>query len=423
VLLILAIAATVVQGQYLETTIPVGAMPAYILWNPTSSKVYVSNSNDNTVTIIDGATNQVLVTRAVPSYPGALVWNSVANRVYCLCSDGNRVAVIDGASDVVIERIRVPENPVRAVYNPTQNKLYVACVGDADTIAVIDGSTDSLVTVIAPRYVGALLCGPVSNRVLCVCSDSVLAIDCQTDSVVSRVFVNTGYWGWCYNPLDGLAYLCGNRGTQILAPTGDSVVGFVPGYNCPEPCVVPLPNKLYLSHWDDRSQIGVLDCGSVEVTESIAVWAGPMVFDSAHARVYVSSSAGLYPWVTVIDARADSVVETIVCDGWLGALCWNAAYSRAYVINCRDDLLYVIRDTTTGIAEKRGTVGAVRRQFCSTVGRMLEWRGAASAALVDAGGRKVATVVPGRNDVGRLPVGVYSVVGARGVTSRFVKVR
>jgi len=46
-------------GQYVETTILVGALPADVLWNPTSSKVYVANGQSHTVTIINGATNQV----------------------------------------------------------------------------------------------------------------------------------------------------------------------------------------------------------------------------------------------------------------------------------------------------------------------------------------------------------------------------
>ena len=45
------------RGQTVTATIGAGTAPALIALNPVTNKVYVRNAGDNTVTVIDGATN------------------------------------------------------------------------------------------------------------------------------------------------------------------------------------------------------------------------------------------------------------------------------------------------------------------------------------------------------------------------------
>jgi len=58
-------------SQWLETTIQVGDGPCALVWNSTNNKVYCANSGSDSVTVIDGATNQVITTIPVGSAPRA----------------------------------------------------------------------------------------------------------------------------------------------------------------------------------------------------------------------------------------------------------------------------------------------------------------------------------------------------------------
>jgi len=424
-LVFLAASSVPVSGraQFLETTVQVGQGPIDVLWNPTSNRVYTANSLDNTVTIIDGATNQVRATLAVGDFPGELCWNSVENKVYCLCPEANIVEVIDGLGDSIMARVQVEDYPSHAAFSATENKLYVSRT-DAGSLVVIDGSADTVLRQIPVARDGAItmLWHPRSGRLFCAMGDSVSVVDCTTDEVVFGWSVRSSAWIWCFNPANGLAYLGGTTSSYVFSPGGDSQMATIPGYVAAL-CAVPYPNKLYLYGWHLRYRLAVLDCSSHSVVESIAVYGGPMVCDTVRDKVYTSHD-GLRR-VTVLDARADSVLVTLQLQATAaGALCWNQTDSRVYVADEMGDAVFVLRDTTTGIAETRPLVASLRGRACAFVRDAFCWSESKLGQVIDAGGRRVAEVRPGLNDLGRLPAGIYVVVGADGSpTTRFLKLR
>ena len=83
------------------------------------------------MTVIDGATNGVIVTVAVGDGPDALCYDPTNDKVYC-ANGGNyspydsTVTVIDGGSDSVIATVGVGIGPSAFAWNPVQNRVYVA---------------------------------------------------------------------------------------------------------------------------------------------------------------------------------------------------------------------------------------------------------------------------------------------------------
>jgi YVTN family beta-propeller protein len=58
--------------------------------------------------------------------PGAIVYNSLNNKVYCADYGSDRVTVIGGATNEVLDTIRVGHCPADLCHNPQQNRVYVA---------------------------------------------------------------------------------------------------------------------------------------------------------------------------------------------------------------------------------------------------------------------------------------------------------
>jgi YVTN family beta-propeller protein len=117
-------------------TVPVGDAPCALVWNSTNNKIYCANKYSSDVTVIDGATNQVITTIPVGDYPSALVWNSTNNKVYCANWGSGSVSVIDGATNQVITTIPVGDEPCAFAWNSIENRTYVANYGSS-TISVI----------------------------------------------------------------------------------------------------------------------------------------------------------------------------------------------------------------------------------------------------------------------------------------------
>jgi len=396
------------RGQYLEAVIPVGHDPLGVLWNPTSNKVYAANYWDGTVSVIDGATNQVLATVAVGEYPWTLCWNSANNKVYATCRDPDWVYVIDGVGDSVTKRIRTRANPTHMAYNAAMNKLYVQCIDDR-MVRVYDGAEDTL---IAEVWLGAtpsfLMMHPVSNRVFCSLAeeDSILTIDCASDEVTGVVHVGGSSGALCWNRVNNLVYVDCDNGIHVLSAAGDSVVGVIPAHG--DMTFAPYPNKIFAvtSAWTY-----VIDCGRQSVLDSLPCYGYAAVCDTIRGKVYTAASNGSY----VLDARADSLLSLIqLGTGLPQSIAWNPTYSRVYIGVDAGTVLYVIRDTSVAIAEPVGSdVGSTRVVAAIVRGSLLlpahnEGR-ETNGELLDISGRKVLDLHPGPNDVSRLAPGVYFV--------------
>ena len=59
----------------------------------------------------------------------------------------NNISVMDGATNRVIMKVTVGKSPVSIGVNPTTNLIYVANL-ESDTISVIDGATNRVTTTV-----------------------------------------------------------------------------------------------------------------------------------------------------------------------------------------------------------------------------------------------------------------------------------
>ncbi|MGO8960934.1 MAG: YncE family protein [Streptosporangiaceae bacterium] len=100
--------ATVTAGclTSVVATVPVGSNPLYLAVDQATDTVYVPNANDNTVSVINGKTCNATVTSgcgqtspviAVPGGPGVIAVNELTDSVYVGTGAGT-VAVINGAA-------------------------------------------------------------------------------------------------------------------------------------------------------------------------------------------------------------------------------------------------------------------------------------------------------------------------------------
>ena len=423
VLLMLAIASSMAVGQYLETTIPVGDSPAEIVWADAVNKVYVANTQDASVTVIDGSTNDVVATIPVGDYPGFLCWNPRENKVYCTRGDGDRLVVIDAIGDTVTREVSVPYYPGHMVYNQTMNKLYVSCSDDpVYRISVLDCGPDTVLRNIPVKGVGRLLWHPVTNRIFCYSDldmDTAKVIDCETDEVAGMVPVdNGGYFlgCWCHSPVNGLVYLAGRRSVYVLTPTGDSLVTAVPvlGRDLE---FGPYPNKIFAV----SGATFAIDGSTNTVIDSLSVPGSQLACDTQLDKLYSVhlNSRSLY----IIDAQADSLLMTIPLGRSPERLSWNSINNRIYISDFLDNTVSVIRDTSTGVTEHAGS--RLPPKPAATVVRHNYYHsGQTPDALLDACGRKVLRVQPGSNDLSQLVPGVYTLLGGEsGQRRRLMKLK
>ncbi|MFO7651160.1 MAG: YncE family protein [bacterium] len=412
VILLLALGAlTSARGQYLEATIPVGDSPICLFWNPLSNRVYCSNEQDGTVTVIDGATNAVRATINVADYPVMYAFAARHNKVYCSAGESNRVNVICGSGDTLMKRLRVSDYPQDLAYSVDRDLLYVVR-SDAGLVDVYDAEADTVVASIGMSPAGRTRTAwnPVSDRLFCAnqTGSYVAVVDCSTNSIVRTWQMGVGARGLLCGHHDGQTYVTSQHALHVFEATGDSFIATVAvAAFWPTPLVhYPRLDRLYVMDLNP-GQGSVVDCASHTVIDSLpntAVY--DAVCDTLRGKLYV------------IDRSTDEVLVYRLADGSLlrriqlgrspVRMTWNPIDARVYVSDQMDNVVYVIRDTTSAISEE--AEAAVARSAGSRILRgRLVLAGPGRARLLSAAGRVAAELVPGPNDVGRLPPGVYFV--------------
>jgi len=128
-------------------TVTVGRDPQAVAVNTATGLVYVANSGEGTVAVVDGSECRVVDIISGLSRPSGVAVDELANRVYVTDTETGWLVVLDGNSHRIMERVPVGLYPDAVVTDGGADVLYVANAGDG-TLSVIEGSRLAVVSTI-----------------------------------------------------------------------------------------------------------------------------------------------------------------------------------------------------------------------------------------------------------------------------------
>ena len=137
-------------------SVAVGWAPEGVAVHPDGALVYVANSGDRTVSVIETVFNRVIGIITLDEFGGApqpLVPRGVAvspdgNRLYVTDGAGNRLFVIDTtANHAVVGIVPVGRTPYGVSVSPDSKRVYVANTDD-NTVSVVDGRSNQIIATI-----------------------------------------------------------------------------------------------------------------------------------------------------------------------------------------------------------------------------------------------------------------------------------
>jgi PQQ-dependent catabolism-associated beta-propeller protein len=177
----------------------VGTEPEGVTASPDGRWVYVTAETSNVITVIDARRKEVVANVLVDSRPRASVFTRDSKRAWVSAEVGGSVSLIDVQRHAVVRRIRLApsDRPVGLVLSRDEKRLYVA-TGRGNRVVAIDTET--------MRAVAAI---PTGNRVWGIArsrdgskvyaanslSNTVSVIDTKTDRVVRTIATDDGPWG------------------------------------------------------------------------------------------------------------------------------------------------------------------------------------------------------------------------------------
>ena len=432
--------------------------------------VYVANSADGTVTVLDGRTLAVRSVLTVDKFwPYGVCVDSMLNRAFCISDGGGDalVTVVDCGNDSIIMNTFVRGRGVSIGCWPDGDRVY-CCTMDPNYVTILQASTGDEIAAlnVGYGYPGKPVHAWNDCKVYIATSGWLTAVDCAADSVTASFRLGGQLSAASYNAADHRLYIADESGNRlyVLDCGTDSVVDTVMGLAGPcALCYEPKASKLYCAN-GQISTISVIDCHGDTVAGTIRNRPHPIAFslNEKSGRLYCANM-GVYPaydtTVSVIDVGADTVIHVIGVGTEPGlAMCYTPAGNKVLVstghwgansvsvIDCGDDRVvcrlvvpgsfwefavltglgkvYVPGDISStlsvisglaalDVTEEPGLFDREAREASMFRGVLFLPEAAGhkphAASLMDVSGRKLIDLRPGANDVRALAPGVYFV--------------
>lgn len=129
------------------TLVMVGRAPAHVIVDARGERAYVSNAEDDAVSVVDAARGSVVGSIPTAASPHGLRMSPDGREIYVAATKGNAVSVIDVATSKEVARISVGKAPVQVGFTPDGARVYVS-LRDDNAVAVVDTRTRHLITTI-----------------------------------------------------------------------------------------------------------------------------------------------------------------------------------------------------------------------------------------------------------------------------------
>ncbi len=369
--------------------------------------IFVTNADDNSVSILDGQTNLTLATTPVDPGPEGIATDPSLGLVFVAAAN---VALLDASSGAHLASIPVGGNALAVSVDSSTHRAYVLVNSVPQSIAVIDGTTRSLIsqTRLPPLIYtySAIAVDPGARAYVCDYNSGIvtpLDITGARPSVLSNFPATApSAMALAVDPSTHFLYAVSASGAavNVFDQTGAQQAAIRVRH---APAAIALDGAGHAYVADSQSDsLSVIGTAGLALTGTIALGVQNMglALDTAANRLYAANViAGA---VGVLDPSARAFLRS-----WTsGALTWatavDSSLDQVYAVNASDGSLSVF-DTTTGALKTKIAVGATGAATIAVNPQTHRvYISAGSLAVVDGASLQPVPTIP----VGDTPVGV-----------------
>ncbi|MCI4365415.1 MAG: YncE family protein [Thermoplasmata archaeon] len=209
--------------------------PAGIVFDPADNRTFVANVNNNTVTVLDAATNTVLGWTTVGARPISGVLDPVTDEVYFADEYANYVSVLDGATGAFVTNVGVGSGPLSLAYDSANHEVYVANAGGSNLTAINGMLRTSVanISVNAGGYPDWVAYNPTNNTIEVAASaggafepGELAIVNGSNQSFAGSIYVGTAPGDVVYDPAVGETFVSDySPGSLSIVTLGTSPSG------------------------------------------------------------------------------------------------------------------------------------------------------------------------------------------------------
>jgi YVTN family beta-propeller protein len=235
----------------------------------------VTNSWDNTVSVVDLTVGQEVDAIAVGDYPMGIALSPDGTRAYVACNAGT-LDVLDVVNGVRTAVVAIGVHPRHVVVDPTGAYAYVTWGDASGYVAVIETAGNTPVANIPVGSIPQGICIAPDGSTLYTAdaaSGTCSVVDIATRSVVATVDLGGGYpEGICMQPDGSRVYLTHYYGSRVsvIDTAHHALLTTIPMAATPACCAVTPDGAYLLVGHADAKLVRVVDTGTYSVLDDIA---------------------------------------------------------------------------------------------------------------------------------------------------------
>jgi len=266
-----------------------GNSPYEISASPAGTEVYVANWGSGTVSVIDTSENNVTATLDTGASPGGVAVSPDGTAVYVTNVVNNTVSVIDTSTNSVTATVNVGNYPAGIAVSPDGTAVYVTNTGSIEapgnSVYVINTLDCSIEAVSVGRGPSGVAVTPDGKKVYVSNSDdgTVSVIDTATNTAASTVNVGNSSWGIAVNPAGTEVYVANLGDTEsnldgyvsVIDTAADRIIATVPAGKEPyKVAVSPDGTQVYVTNKGSNT-VSIIDTATKEFLDSVTVGSQP----------------------------------------------------------------------------------------------------------------------------------------------------
>ncbi|MGA7155447.1 MAG: YncE family protein [Acidobacteriaceae bacterium] len=304
--------------------------PNAILFSPSTGKVYSVDNAHNAV-IVSNDTKGTTARVTVGSGPVSIAVDRASGKVYIANSGDGTVSVLDGATDAVLATIPVGANPYSIAANTVTHTIYLSRTY-SDFLTAIDVPTNAITT----YKIGAadlLSVNTRTNEVYAVGYEggSVAVLDVQSGSI-RKQSVGMHAWGLALDEASGTLY-SGRTGDAEIAALKIATNTLTAIPTGAIPCALAIDAKrheIYVVDYGDNS-VTVLDSLSGRRLATIPVGSAPeaIAMDPKRHLVFIANTHG--NTISIVDEITHQVIATLKTSANPYGLAFNPISGKLHV--------------------------------------------------------------------------------------------
>jgi PQQ-dependent catabolism-associated beta-propeller protein len=299
-----------------------------------AGEIWVSNEKDNTISVIDEQSLDVVRTIEVGERPRGITFSNDYSVLFLCASDSDAVQVIDPESGEVLNELPSGEDPEQFILHPDNRHLYIANEDDAITTVVDVESRKVIAQIDVGVEPEGMAVSPDGKIVITTSESSNMAhwIDTETYEIIANTLVDQrprhasfaadGSELWVSSEIGGTVTVFDVESKDEKAKIAFEIKGVRPDRVQPVGFELTSDGKYAVVALGPANHVAVVDQKTYEVLDYILVgrrvW--HVTFNGDESLLFTTN--GVSGDVTVIDVAKLQPVKTIK----VGRFPWGAAY-------------------------------------------------------------------------------------------------